>query len=124
MDNQILDAQIKDAIGAHGMWKVKLKAAVTTGALPKPARDIACDDQCAFGKWLYGLRSDSSVSSQSHYKSVMAKHAQFHKIAGRVAAEVERGNLSAASAILTGSEYGSATDDLVTAMADWKRANR
>ena len=121
MDKSVLEKQIQDATGAHSAWKSKLAAAVATGELPKPARDIACDDQCSFGKWLHGLKSGPAASHPS-YKAVVEAHAAFHKMAGEVALRVEQGDKPGAEALLNGMEYTATTSTLVREMAGWRNS--
>ena len=77
MTPEELSRNITEAVRAHGTWKFRLRRAVDTGELPKPARDIACDDQCGFGKWLHGLKSDPSIAAKSEYRDVLRAHAAF-----------------------------------------------
>lgn len=121
MDMTVLDQQIKDALQAHEGWKTKLGVAVTSGKLPKPARDIACDDQCAFGKWLHSMKGDASVTGMSGYRNVVSAHAAFHGIAGSVAAKVEKGDAAAAGAELNGAGFVQATNTLKSEMMLWRR---
>lgn len=123
MDKAVLDTQIAEATVAHGAWKAKLRSAISTGVLPKPAKDIACDDQCSFGKWLYSMQGDAEIAGSAHYKKVKDLHAQFHRCAGDVASFVEAGDLAKASASLSDVAYSRCTDQLTVALQDWKRAN-
>ncbi|MGI3167094.1 CZB domain-containing protein [Pseudooceanicola sp. 200-1SW] len=120
MDKLVLDRQIKDAVAAHGAWKSKLNQAVQTGVLPKPARDIAVDDQCAFGKWLHGLRGDSTVSGSAEYGAVVRAHAAFHQLAGAIAAKVETGARDAAEDELSGPRFAQSSAELERAMNRWR----
>ncbi|MEC3861650.1 CZB domain-containing protein [Mesobacterium sp. TK19101] len=121
MDKATLDRQIKEATQAHGAWKQKLCEAVKSGTLPKPARDIACDDQCSFGKWLHMLKADSTVAVSMHFRRVMVMHADFHKEAGRIAGLIEDGASAQALAALNGSNLQDRSGKLEAAMADWAR---
>ena len=121
MDMNVLNRQISDALAAHEGWKQRLGDAVRTGALPKPAREIKRDDQCAFGKWLHGMRQDPKISGQSGYKAVVEAHAAFHRCAGGVAEMVESGRKDAAGAALKGPEFGQATQHLKMEMSLWRQ---
>ena len=122
MDKATLEREITEAMGAHGAWKLKLRKAVESGVLPKPAADIACDDQCGFGKWLHGMKGDSAIAGSAHFRDVMSAHAAFHKAAGAVAKMVEQGRNEAAGAALEGADYVGATSKLSRAMRAWKEA--
>ncbi|MCT4556581.1 MAG: CZB domain-containing protein [Pelagimonas sp.] len=119
-----LEHNIDEAIRAHGAWKDKLRSAVETGVLPKPAKEIACDNQCGFGKWLHGLKMDSSVAGSAQYQGVVAAHAAFHRAAGGVAALVEAGDRKAADKALRGAAFADTTSRLVDKALDWKRVSR
>ena len=77
--------EIDKAIGAHGMWKTRLKMAIDTGAVDTPIETIRLDNQCALGKWLYGTTLNTQDKTTENYKSVQSLHADFHKSAARVA---------------------------------------
>ena len=47
-------SEINNAIGAHGVWKLKLRTAIATGASDIEPKTVRCDDKCALGQWLYG----------------------------------------------------------------------
>src|SRR4030067_3690693 len=46
--------EITKAIGAHGVWKMRLRTAIDSGKADANAADVAKDSVCAFGQWLYG----------------------------------------------------------------------
>lgn len=83
--------EIDKAIGAHGMWKGRLKIAIDTGKVDAPVTTIRMDNQCVFGKWLYGTTLTSADKSSSDYQAVKTLHAEFHKVAAMVAELVESG---------------------------------
>lgn len=112
--------QINDAIGAHGMWKLQLRTAISTGRSHISARDACRDDQCAFGKWLHGADIDATTKAGMPYQVVRRLHAEFHTCAGNVLNQMERGNAPGAIALLDG-EYTQRTDKLVRALTKWKR---
>ena len=119
MRNARLVEEINSAIGAHGMWKMRLRTAVRTGRSEVHSSIACCDDQCAFGKWLYGPDFDASTRAGMPYQVVKRLHAEFHQCAGSVLSYVERGNTAAAQFILEG-EYAERSDKLVRALAKWK----
>ncbi len=119
MNKAELEQQIRDAKGAHGAWKLTLAKAVETGELPKRAKDIACDDQCAFGEWLHGLKTDDAAEHPK-YKTVVDAHANFHRIAGGVAEKIEAGDRAAAKTLLDSEDYQASTVALSTEMARWR----
>ena len=117
--------EIDKAIGAHGMWKMRLKAAVDTGKIDTSVDAIRQDSQCMFGKWLYGASLTSADKASSHYKTVRAIHAEFHKTAARVAELASSGRKAEAEAMMAlGGEYASVSGKLTRAMMEWKGASR
>ncbi len=120
MDKAELENQITQAIRAHGEWKLKLGSAVRTGVLPKPARDIACDDQCGFGKWLYRIKADPEIARSTGFQNVLSTHAAFHREAGRIAGLVEQGEKEAAQRALDAGDFKLLSANLANNMGVWK----
>lgn len=73
---------LNNAIQKHAAWKFKFRSAILSGE-QLDAVSISKDDQCELGKWLH---SHAGVYSQ---KQALAKcasaHAEFHRLASRVA---------------------------------------
>jgi hypothetical protein len=76
--------EIKKAIGAHGMWKTRLTHAIETGKMDATVDTVRMDNQCAFGKWLYGASLDTKDKTSPHYEEVRSQHAKFHQVASQV----------------------------------------
>ena len=119
MRNAKMIEEINNAIGAHGMWKLRLRTAVSTGRSEMTAKVAGCSDQCTFGKWLAGSHLDASVRAGVPYKVVSRVHAEFHQCAGKVLTHVERGDTGSARDLLEG-EYFERTDKLIRALMKWK----
>ena len=68
--------EIDKAIGAHGMWKTRLKQAIETGKSEVSVETIRQDNQCNFGKWLYGSTLSAADKSSAQYKTVRELHAE------------------------------------------------
>lgn len=115
-----LNDQVRKALGAHAEWKMKLKRAAAKGSLEVPAADVKRDDLCTFGKWLKDIADDPDVKGTEGFESVRAKHAAFHAAAGDVAAKIEAGHTDAASAALNGDAYTGASEQLASALYEWK----
>ena len=49
-----LQDEITKAVGAHVVWQMRLRTAIETGKAVANAADVATDNACAFGQWLYG----------------------------------------------------------------------
>jgi len=115
--------EIEKAIGAHGMWKARLKAAIDTGKSEMPVETIRVDNQCEFGKWLYGATLSAQDKTSPHYSKVKELHAQFHKTAARVAALALSGKKAEAEKMIaSGGEYAEASAKLTGAMMEWDKS--
>ena len=115
------EEEINDAIGAHSVWKMKLRTAIAVGKADVNAHDVAKDDACAFGQWLYSPALSPAVRASSDYLTVRTLHADFHKCAGKVLEYVSHGDKARAQALMAG-EYDKVSNDLMAAMRKWKRA--
>ncbi len=114
--------EIDKAIGAHGMWKTRLKMAIDTGKVDTPVETIRMDNQCVFGKWLYGTTLSSADKSSSDYKNIKTLHAEFHKTAASVAELVLSGKKTEAEKLMSFSgAFTLASTNLTAAMMEWKK---
>jgi len=116
-DHNMRDA-IREAIGAHGTWKLRLKTAVLTGRGELSAREARCDDRCAFGRWLHSDQIDDATRQGKPYRVIRRLHAEFHDAAGQVLAATEQGDSEAAAAILQG-PFTERSDTLKVALTKW-----
>ena len=111
--------QINNAIGAHGTWKLRLRTAIRSGRGDISSHVAGCDDQCAFGKWLYGPDLDTHTKQGMPYHVVKRLHAEFHQSAGSVLAYVEAGRRNEAEMAMEG-EFTQRSEKLVRALTKWK----
>ncbi len=116
-----LPDEINKAIGAHGMWKARLRSAVDTGKSEFAVETVAKDNQCDFGKWLYGSTLTAADKGSPEYKAVKELHAKFHLSASKVLRDALGGKKADAEAQLapTG-EFASISGQLTRAMTAWK----
>jgi len=85
----LLSIQLKDelqeaipkAIGAHGLWKERIKRAIVSRKSEIPVEVAARDDACAFGKWL--LAAPESRRGQ-RWQCICEEHRKFHRKASEV----------------------------------------
>lgn len=113
---------IKDAISAHGAWKARLKSAIDSGKIEIPVVTIRKDNECIFGKWLYGPTISAEVKNSSVYKTALELHAKFHKAAAEVAELAMAGKKSEAEKMMgLGGKYADASAKLTKAMMDWQK---
>lgn len=114
---------IQAAITAHTGWKTRLRAAIGTGKFDVPVSTVAQDNQCPFGKWLYGAEITAGEKQTENYCTVKQLHARFHKQAAEVVKLVIAGQDAAAgSAINVDSEYGKVSVELMQALTRWRNA--
>ena len=113
--------EIKNAIGAHGLWKSRLQTMIDSGKTDIPVDTIKVDNQCAFGKWLYASVGKIGAEHTDCYNRVLELHAKFHEIAGRVAQHAVSGRLDDAKHLLEG-EYQLASAKLTKEMMGWQQS--
>lgn len=113
--------EIEKAIGAHGMWKTRLKTMIDSGKTDIPVETIRTDNNCDFGKWLYGATLSNQDKTSPLYKKVKDLHAQFHQKAGQVAALAVSGKKSDATNLMNG-DYGVISTQLTQAMIEWNKS--
>jgi len=112
--------EIKTAVGAHGVWKRKLKSAVTTGKIDVEISTIKADQQCNFGKWLHGATITEKQKKSEHYRKVQELHVVFHEKAAKVAQLAISGEKAHAMKMLEASgEFTMASAELTTSMMAW-----
>lgn len=117
----MLKDEISNGIAAHGMWKSRLRMAIETGKLDVTVSTISADNQCAFGKWLYGT-TDTSAKNSAHYKQIKELHAEFHKAAGKVAQLATSGHKDEADKLMSGSgEFANISSKLTRVMMEWQK---
>ena len=114
--------EITKAIGAHGMWKNRLRSAIDNGKADSNPVDVAKDNGCPFGQWLYGSTIPATARASEGYTAVRKLHADFHKCAAKVLECVSSGQKAQADALMAG-EYAKISGDLTTAMMKWKAAS-
>ncbi len=117
---QVVD-EINKALFAHGAWKMRLRRTITKGDSDLTPDGVKCDDCCAFGKWLKGASSDTSLSELDAFKSVKRLHREFHHAASKVLDEAIHDNKDSAVSMLKG-EFGACSQSLIVELITWKRA--
>jgi hypothetical protein len=114
---------LKSAITAHSAWTTRLKAAIASRKLDIPVGTVKVDNQCQFGKWLYGEQLSAEEKQTDNYRTVKQLHAQFHEAASKIAQLAISGQEAAAeSAMNTGSDYARVSSALTAALNNWSAA--
>ena len=112
--------QIDNAIGAHGMWKARLRSAIDTGKSDFKTEIVRTDNNCDFGKWLHGAIAPELKNSPA-YPSIVKAHAEFHQEAGRILQLAVSGKKAEAEKELApGSKFSNLSSQLTSAMMAWK----
>lgn len=75
---------IERAIVAHAGWKRRLSEAAETRTCTISVEKASQDNQCEFGKWLYGNGANLSPREKGmEYEEVRQLHATFHQCAAK-----------------------------------------
>lgn len=112
--------KIETAIAAHSAWKSKLRSAIDTGKSDFDPRIVAQDNQCEFGKWIYGL--PASETADEHFIEVKNHHAAFHKAAAKVLTlALEGKKAEAEKEIGLNSEFATVSSKCMLTLMDWKK---
>jgi Chemoreceptor zinc-binding domain len=114
-----LQDEITKAIGAHGVWKMRLRTAIESGKADANAADVAKDNACPFGQWLYGAAVPPAARASADYAAVRKLHADFHKCAAKVIECVGHGDKAKADTLMA-NDYHKVSGDLTSAMLKWK----
>ncbi len=110
--------QIKQAVGAHAMWKARLRDAIATGTSDVSVAQSGRDDACKFGQWLGSLSPE--LARSTHATEVRALHATFHREASKVLALALDGRAAdARTAMQQGAPFASVSAELTQAMTNW-----
>lgn len=118
----VQEEQIKKAIGAHGIWKARLREAIETGHNEFNPEIVEMDDNCDFGRWLY---NDILPGLQSTpiYKITVEFHAEFHKEAARILRLSLAGKKKEAlNEMKVGSKFSIMSAVLTTTMIEWQES--
>jgi|SRR6056297_1850214 len=119
MSDPALYTKLTDAIGAHGAWKFRLRAAARKGADEEMVRQAGDHHGCAFGQWLDSLPGDVRLSQVAN--DTIVRHAEFHRVASRAAQLIKQGETEAALGMLE-TEFAGASQALTAAVSRWRMA--
>jgi hypothetical protein len=116
-----MEAEIRSAIKKHAEWKTHLSNAIRTGQTTLSIDEVARDDCCRFGHWLYAL--DGEVRSTHRWRCVQQVHADFHRHAAAVLKLAVSGKASAARAALSySSGFAQTSARLTVELTAWQKA--
>jgi len=109
---------IKKAIGAHGMWKERLKAAIRTRKGDITVEQAGRDDRCEFGKW---LNEFAEGNTSPHLARIKELHRAFHHEVAAVLLAVRENRGNAEELLGIGSPFAHASALLTAEMLAWAR---
>lgn len=113
--------EINKAIGAHGMWKQRLRDAIHAGTSEFKVDNVVKDNLCDFGKWLYGPGLSATDKATAEYQAVKGLHAQFHQCASKVLQCAVGGKRAEAESLMSNAgEFAAISSQLTHAMMAWK----
>ncbi len=116
-----VEDQITKAIGAHGQWKFRLVDAIGKGTSEFDPNNVQVDNKCEFGIWLHQEISPVDKSN-SHYRTVVALHAKFHKLAAAILREAVNGQADKARKMIApGSDYAQLSTEMTLTLMAWKK---
>jgi hypothetical protein len=122
MSNPAFQQQITAAVSAHGQWKARLATAIKEGKSEFTPAVVRQDNQCPFGKWLYG-EVDAASKTSPHYAKVKTLHAAFHENAAKVLDLAVSGKAAEATAAMAiGGDFAKASSQITVALGEWSRS--
>lgn len=111
--------EIAEAIGAHGAWKTRLKAAALAGAANLDPATVADGHRCRFGLWIDG--HIKAHPNDRDARRISDLHQQFHRCAGGVALSIREGRSAEALQDIETGRLKQITETLVAEMMAWRR---
>lgn len=118
-----IQEEIKKAIGAHGLWKGRLTSAIETGSSEFTPDRIRHDNECDFGRWLYGATIPPATKHTPEYESCRRLHAEFHQEAANVLKLAVTGHKDKArEAMSPRSKFAEVSSHLTSEMMKWIKA--
>lgn len=114
-----LKDEIVKAIGAHGLWKGRLTMAIDSGKCDVDPAKASMDNQCDFGKWLYGPTLSAQDKSSPEYTQVRDLHAKFHAVTGKILQCVSTGKKDDCKSVMD-TDFKNISNQLTNALMQWK----
>lgn len=109
-----------EAIKAHSAWKMKLGSYLRKPDQSLKAAEVAMDNKCDLGKWIYG--EGAKHSALPEFATLKTEHAKFHKCAASVITQADAGKSMTEEVMLgSGSEFSTASSNVVGAIMKMRR---
>lgn len=115
--------EINKAIGAHGVWKVRLREAIESGVSDYVPETVAADSACEFGKWMYNI--PAAERPVEFWEKVQKVHAQFHQEAGKILKLALEGKRDQALEMMNDlrGEFVTTSIEMTTILSEWKKVS-
>ena len=114
---------IDKAILAHGKWKTRLNDFINGKTPDFDITKAGTDNNCDFGKWLYGDTVDDNDRKSVYYQKIKDLHADFHKTVKEVAELIVIGKKEDAKKMISdvNGSYSRISTQLVLQLVDWEK---
>lgn len=114
-EDEFAGLNLHQVLDAHMAWRTRLQDVLKgTSTEVLEVRQIAPDNLCVLGKWLYGP-GKQQFGELPEYEVLRTIHGQFHHTAGRILADSKKGNQDAAERLLRG-EFRTLSDQIQLAL--------
>jgi hypothetical protein len=108
-----------EAVAAHSAWKLKLSTYLRKPDGSLKASDIAVDNKCVLGQWIYG--EGKKHAALPEYGALKGAHTKFHTVAADVVRRADSGkNVSEELALGGASDFSRASSEVVKAILNMK----
>lgn len=109
------------AIKSHSDWKMKLQRYLKNPDNSINVDELAKDNVCGLGKWLYG-EGKSQCKSSSDYQELVTAHKSFHKAASEVVLKKNKGESVSEEVALGGnSPFAQHSSQVINLLMKFKR---
>jgi methyl-accepting chemotaxis protein len=99
-EEELAGLNLKQVLDAHLAWNDRLTKYLDGTSQEKlDVHQIAPDNLCILGKWIYGP-GGKQFAQQQEFKDLRQTHKEFHLTAGQVLVEHKQGNKQAANQLL------------------------
>ncbi len=118
-----LKDEINKAILAHGTWKRRLLEYINGMTVDFDIDKAGTDNNCDFGKWLYGDTITEKDKQSEYYSKVKELHTEFHRIVKQVAVLVLAGKDDEAKKMINfNGDYTSISTRLILTLTEWDKS--
>ncbi len=117
-----MNEEISKAMDAHSLWRTRLEDAIEKGSIDVPLDIIKTDNNCAFGKWIFGNNLTDEIKNSEIFGQIKTLHAKFHIEAGKIAELAIQGKKQEALDLLNiHGEYNTISSSLMQLLIKWRK---